>query len=97
MPSNLLTIAMVHAPTAFLDIIDTMRQYNSAPKRIQFIYPKMIEAICLWLAIKDGSADAVENPSNSSVHKENGDYTMEIFWDLLEKRLKVSPNDDSKG
>ena len=33
-------LAMVHRPDRFLDIIDTMRQYNLAPKRIQFVYPK---------------------------------------------------------
>ncbi|MDE7506462.1 SAM-dependent methyltransferase, partial [Streptococcus agalactiae] len=34
-------IAMVHRPDRFLEIIDTMRQFNLAPKRIQFVYPKL--------------------------------------------------------
>ncbi len=74
-------IAMVHRPDRFLDIIDTMRQYNLAPKRIQFIYPKMgREANMLLIeAIKDGSTDGLKILPPLFVHKENGDYTDEIF------------------
>ena len=51
-------LAMVHRPDRFLDIIDTMRQYNLAPKRIQFVYPKMGKDANMLLieAIKDGSS-----------------------------------------
>ena len=74
-------IAMVHRPDRFLDITDTMRQYNLAPKRIQFIYPKMgREANMLLIeAIKDGSTDGLKILPPLFVHKENGDYTDEIF------------------
>ena len=74
-------IAMVHRPDRFLDIIDTMRQYNLAPKRIQFIYPKMgREANMLLIeAIKDGSTDGLKILPPLFVHKKNGDYTDEIF------------------
>ena len=74
-------IAMVHRPDRFLDIIDTMRQYNLAPKRIQFIYPKMgREANMLLIeAIKDGSTDGLKILPPLFVHKENGDYTDEIY------------------
>ena len=34
-------LAMVHRPDRFLDIIETMKRYNLAPKRIQFVYPKV--------------------------------------------------------
>ena len=86
-------IAMVHRPDRFLDIIDTMRQYNLAPKRIQFIYPKMgREANMLLIeAIKDGSTDGLKILPPLFVHKENGDYTDEILRFTLEKRLRVSP------
>ncbi|MDU7209301.1 MAG: tRNA1(Val) (adenine(37)-N6)-methyltransferase, partial [Streptococcus sp.] len=52
-------LAMVHRPDRFLDIIDTMRQYNLAPKRIQFVYPKIGKDANMLLieAIKDGSTD----------------------------------------
>ena len=61
--------------------IATMRQYNLAPKRIQFIYPKMgREANMLLIeAIKDGSTDGLKILPPLFVHKENGDYTDEIF------------------
>ena len=74
-------IAMVHRPDRFLDIIDTMRQYNLAPKRIQFIYPKMRREANMLLieAIKDGSTDGLKILPPLFVHKENGDYTDEIF------------------
>ena len=74
-------IAMVHRPDRFFDIIDTMRQYNLAPKRIQFIYPKVgREANMLLIeAIKDGSTDGLKILPPLFVHKENGDYTDEIF------------------
>ena len=74
-------IAVVHRPDRFLDIIDTMRQYNLAPKRIQFIYPKVgREANMLLIeAIKDGSTDGLKILPPLFVHKENGDYTDEIF------------------
>ena len=53
---------MVHRPDRFFDIIDTMRQYNLAPKRIQFIYPKMgREANMLLIeAIKERLTDALK-------------------------------------
>ena len=62
----------LHRPDRFLDIIDTMRQYNLAPKRIQFIYPKMgREANMLLIeAIKDGSTDGLKILPPLFVHKE---------------------------
>ena len=74
-------LAMVHRPDRFLDIIDTMRTYNLAPKRIQFIYPKMGKDANMLLieAIKDGSTDGMKILSPLFVHKDSGDYTDEIF------------------
>lgn len=74
-------LAMVHRPDCFLDIIDTMRQYNLAPKRIQFVYPKMGKDANMLLieAIKDGSTDGLKILPPLFVHKENGDYTDDIF------------------
>lgn len=74
-------LAMVHRPDRFLDIIDTMRQYNLAPKRIQFVYPKMGKDANMLLieAIKDGSIDGLKILPPLFVHKENGEYTDDIF------------------
>ena len=74
-------LAMVHRPDRFLDIIDTMRQYNLAPKRIQFVYPKMGKDSNMLLieAIKDGSTDGLKILPPLFVHKENGEYTDDIF------------------
>ncbi|MBJ7541340.1 tRNA1(Val) (adenine(37)-N6)-methyltransferase [Streptococcus sp. SL1232] len=74
-------IAMVHRPDRFLDIIDTMRKYNLAPKRIQFVYPKMGKDANMLLieAIKDGSTDGLKILPPLFVHKENGEYTDDIF------------------
>lgn len=74
-------LAMVHRPDRFLDIIDTMRQYNLAPKHIQFVYPKMGKDANMLLieAIKDGSTDGLKILPPLFVHKENGEYTDDIF------------------
>ncbi|MBM7636565.1 tRNA1(Val) (adenine(37)-N6)-methyltransferase [Streptococcus saliviloxodontae] len=74
-------LAMVHRPDRFLDIIDTMRHYNLAPKRIQFVYPKVGKDANMLLieAIKDGSTDGMKILPPLFVHKDNGDYTDEIF------------------
>lgn len=74
-------LAMVHRPDRFLDIIGTMRQYNLAPKRIQFVYPKMGKDANMLLieAIKDGSTDGLKILPPLFVHKENGEYTDDIF------------------
>lgn len=73
-------LALVHRPDRFLDIIDTLRKYNLAPKRIQFVYPKEEKEANLLLieAIKDGSIDGMKILPPLVVHKENGDYTDEI-------------------
>lgn len=73
-------LAMVHRPDRFLDILDSLRAYKLAPKRIQFVYPKMGKDANMLLieAIKDGSMDGLKILPPLYVHKENGDYTDEI-------------------
>ncbi len=73
-------LAMVHRPDRFLDILDTLRKYKLAPKRIQFVYPKASKEANMLLieAIKDGSMDGLKILPPLIVHKENGDYTDEI-------------------
>lgn len=73
-------LAMVHRPDRFFDILDTLRLYKLAPKRIQFVYPKMGKDANMLLieAIKDGSLDGLKILPPLFVHKENGDYTDEV-------------------
>lgn len=74
-------LAMVHRPDRFLEIIETLKNYHLAPKRIQFVYPKQGKEANLLLieAIKDGSTDGLKILPPLFVHQENGDYTEEIF------------------
>ncbi|MCI6870955.1 tRNA1(Val) (adenine(37)-N6)-methyltransferase [Streptococcus hyointestinalis] len=74
-------LAMVHRPDRFLEIIDTLRRYKLAPKRIQFVYPKSGKDANMLLieAIKDGSQDGMKILPPLIIHKDNGDYTDAIF------------------
>jgi putative endonuclease len=74
-------LAMVHRPDRFLEILDTFRKYKIAPKRIQFVYPKQDKEANMLLieGIKDGSEDGLKILPPLIVHKDNGDYTDEIF------------------
>lgn len=73
-------LAMVHRPDRFFDILDTLRQYNLAPKRIQFVYPKVGKDANMLLieAIKDGSLEGLKILPPLFIHQENGAYTDEI-------------------
>ncbi|HEM3466343.1 tRNA1(Val) (adenine(37)-N6)-methyltransferase [Streptococcus suis] len=73
-------LAMVHRPDRFLDILDKLRTYKLAPKRIQFVYPKASKEANMLLieAIKDGSVDGLHILPPLVVHEENGDYTPAI-------------------
>lgn len=73
-------LAMVHRPDRFLDILETMKTYKLAPKRLQFIYPKAGKEANMLLieAIKDGSPDGLKILPPLIVHEENGDYTAAI-------------------
>lgn len=73
-------LAMVHRPDRLLDILDSLRNYNLAPKRLQFIYPKEGKEANMLLieAIKDGSTDGFRILPPLFVHQENGDYTKAI-------------------
>lgn len=74
-------LAMVHRPDRFIEIIDCLRKYKLAPKRIQFVYPKAQRQANLLLieAIKDGSIEGIQVLAPLIVHQDNGDYTDTIF------------------
>lgn len=73
-------LALVHRPDRFLEIIDILKQYKLAPKRVQFIYPKAGKEANMLLieAIKDGSLEGFRILPPLIVHQDNGDYTDEI-------------------
>ncbi|MGT2935920.1 tRNA1(Val) (adenine(37)-N6)-methyltransferase [Streptococcus castoreus] len=74
-------LAMVHRPDRFLEIIDSLRTNGLAPKRVQFVYPKLGKDANMLLieAIKDGSIEGMKILPPLIVHQENGDYTDTIF------------------
>ena len=71
---------MVHRPDRFFDILDTLRRYKLAPKRIQFVYPKPGKDANMLLieAIRDGSVAGLKILPPLFVHQESGEYTDEI-------------------
>lgn len=73
-------LAMVHRPDRFLEILDTLRKYKLAPKRIQFVYPKRDREANMLLieAIKDGSEQGLRILPPLIIHEDNGDYTAEL-------------------
>ncbi|MFC3927841.1 tRNA1(Val) (adenine(37)-N6)-methyltransferase [Streptococcus caprae] len=86
-------LALVHRPDRFLDILDTLRQYKLAPKRIQFVYPKANKEANMLLieAIKDGSTDGLKILPPLIVHQDSGDYTDEIFEIYFGKNARKRP------
>lgn len=84
-------LALVHRPDRFLEIIDTMKRYHLAPKRVQFVYPKASKAANMLLieAIKDGSLDGMTFLPPLIVHKDNGDYTDAVHTIYFGKSSKA--------
>lgn len=73
-------LAMVHRPDRLLDILDTLKRHNLAPKRLQFVYPKRVKEANMLLieAIKDGSTSGFKVLPPLIVHNDDGSYTPEI-------------------
>lgn len=73
-------LALVHRPDRLLDILDTLRKFHIAPKRIQFVYPKAKKEsnTVLIEGIKRGSADGLRILPPLIVHDEFNQYTKEI-------------------
>jgi tRNA1(Val) A37 N6-methylase TrmN6 len=73
-------LAMVHRPERLLDILETFKQYNIAPKKIRFVYPKMNKEANTVLieGIKQGSLDGLKILPPLYVHKEDGSYSEEL-------------------
>ncbi|AND79704.1 GIY-YIG nuclease family protein [Streptococcus pantholopis] len=73
-------LALVHRPERFMEIIDTLKKYKLAPKRLQFVYPKQNKEANMLLveAIKDGSLEGLKILPPLIVHKDNGEYTDQV-------------------
>lgn len=72
--------AMVHRPDRFLEIIKLMEHYHIAPKKIQFVYPKIGKEanILLVSGIKDGKLDGFKVASPLVTYGLDDNYTQEI-------------------
>ncbi|MEG0068427.1 tRNA1(Val) (adenine(37)-N6)-methyltransferase [Cetobacterium sp.] len=72
--------AMVHRPDRFLEIIDTMRKYGIAPKKVQFCHSKIDKPakILLIEGIRNGK-DTLNILPPIIAHDENGQYSEEIL------------------
>lgn len=72
-------LALVHRPDRFLDILECMRNYRIAPKRVQFVYPKQGKEanILLIEGIKDGKTDGFKVAHPLITYNENGNYNPE--------------------
>ena len=72
--------AMVHRPERFLEILELMRAYRIAPKRVQFVYPKAGKDanILLIEGIKDGKTDGFKVAPPLVTYGADGQYTPAI-------------------
>lgn len=73
-------LALVHRPDRFLEILALMQQYRIAPKRVQFIYPKMGKDANTILVegIKDGKLDGFKINPPLTVYTDENQYTGPI-------------------
>lgn len=72
--------AMVHRPDRFLEILDWMKAYRIAPKRIRFVYPKAGKEanILLIEGIKDGKLDGFKIAPPLITYEADGSYSPEV-------------------
>lgn len=58
-------VSMVHRPSRFIEIVETMRRWRLEPKRVQFIHPKKDKEANMVLieAIRDGKPELRVLPS----------------------------------
>ena len=73
-------LAMVHRPDRFLEIIEETKLLRIAPKKVQFVYPKVgKEANALLIeGIKDGKTDGFRILPPLFTYDETNEYTKEL-------------------
>lgn len=73
-------LALVHRPERFLAILDEMRRFRIAPKRIRFVYPKegRDANILLVDGIKDGKEEGLKILPPLVTYSEQNKYTKEV-------------------
>ncbi|MFD0717112.1 tRNA1(Val) (adenine(37)-N6)-methyltransferase [Paenibacillus sp. GCM10027626] len=73
-------VSMVHRPSRFVEIVETMRKYRMEPKRVRFVHPHAdAEAnIVLIEAVRDGKPDVKILPP-LIVYNEERQYHEEIY------------------
>ena len=72
-------IALVHRPERLVEIIDTMRENNIEPKRLQFIYPnENKESNMILIEGRKNGNPGLKVLKPLYVHDENGNYKKEI-------------------
>lgn len=73
------TIAIVHRPERFVEIIESMKQNNIEPKRVQFVYPKVgMEANILLIEGSKNGQPGLKILPPIYTHKDDGEYTEQI-------------------
>lgn len=74
------SLAIVHRPDRFIDILSLMRKYGIEPKRIQFVYPRHNQAANTILieGRKSGKVGLKIEPP-LFVHNLDGSYTEALF------------------
>ncbi|MGX7131994.1 tRNA1(Val) (adenine(37)-N6)-methyltransferase [Enterococcus songbeiensis] len=72
--------ALIHRPDRFLDILELMKKYRIAPKRIRFVHPKKEKDanVLLVEGIKDGKTDGFKINPSLIVYDDDNHYTTEI-------------------
>lgn len=73
------TIAVVHRPDRFIEIIDKMKKNNIEPKKVRFVYPKYnSDANILLIEGKKNGLPGVKFLPPLFTHLENGEYSEEV-------------------
>lgn len=71
---------IVYRPDRFLELMDVMRNYQIAPKRVQFVYPneKQNAHMVLVEGIKHGKVSGFKMMPPLYIHNEDGSYRDEV-------------------
>lgn len=72
-------VALVYRPERLITMIETMKQYNIEPKKIQLVYPKVhSEANILLIEGRKNGKPGLKILPPLYAHNENGEYTEQI-------------------